>query len=121
MNRTKTDLVSRMAKEVGTPKMAAEEALSGILDFVAETLAKGGKVSIAGFGVFEVTHRAERAGRNPRTGESLQIPASNSVRFKAGKRFTERVNPLPRRPPTSGGETSPTTRAGTHRGYRPFL
>lgn len=93
MNLTKTDLISRMATEAGITKASAEVALNGALEAVAESLARDGKVSIAGFGIFAVTHRNERTGRNPRTGESLQIPASNSVRFKAGKHLTERVNP----------------------------
>ncbi|MDF1552474.1 MAG: HU family DNA-binding protein [Deferrisomatales bacterium] len=93
MSLTKSDLISRMASEASITKAAAEAALNGALEAMGEALALKGKVLIAGFGIFDVTHRNARAGRNPRTGEALQIPASNSVRFKAGKRLAERVNP----------------------------
>lgn len=63
-----------------------------IFDTIKETLANGDKVSIAGFGSFEITERAAREGKNPRTGEPLQIPASKAPKFKASKNLKDAVN-----------------------------
>ncbi|MGQ9668917.1 HU family DNA-binding protein [Desulfosoma sp.] len=88
---TKADLISRMADEAGITKAAAEKALNSFVDAVADSLAKGDKVTLVGFGTFSVAERAEREGRNPRTGESIKILASKTIKFKAGSKLKERL------------------------------
>ncbi|MFT6834020.1 MAG: DNA-binding protein HU-beta [Francisellaceae bacterium] len=73
-------------------KVDTEKALEGFLGAVKATLEKGDKISFVGFGSFDISQRAARAGRNPQTGETIQIKASNVVRFKAGKELKEAVN-----------------------------
>ena len=90
MNRQ--DLVDLMATQADISKAAAETALTTLIDGVTNTLATGGKVAIVNFGTFEPSKRAARTGRNPRTGVEMKIPASTSVRFKAGKRLKDAVN-----------------------------
>ena len=70
----------------------ATKAVDGLLDAIQDTLAAGGSVSLVGFGTFSVKARAARSGRNPRTGETIQIPASNVPGFKAGKGLKDAVN-----------------------------
>ena len=82
---TKADLVTAMAKASGGSKVSAERALSAFLDEVFNTLRKGRKVTIGGFGTFMVTRRAERNGRNPRTGKAIMIPACRVPRFKPSR------------------------------------
>ena len=91
MNLNKAELIDRMAASAGISKKAAEQALSALLDAVGESVERGGKVSITGFGTWSVVERAARAGRNPKTGEKLQIAASKAVKFKAGKILAQRV------------------------------
>lgn len=88
---TKADLISRMADEAGITKAAAEKALNSFVDAVADSLAKGDKVTLVGFGTFSVAERAEREGRNPRTGETIKILASKTIKFKAGSKLKERL------------------------------
>ena len=82
---TKADLVTAMAKASGGSKVSAERALSAFLDEVVDALRKGRKVTIGGFGTFMVTRRAERNGRNPRTGKAIMIPACRVPRFKPSR------------------------------------
>ena len=82
---TKADLVAAMAKASGGSKVSAERALTAFLDEVFNTLRKGRKVTIGGFGTFMVTRRAERNGRNPRTGKAIMIPACRVPRFKPSR------------------------------------
>ena len=82
---TKADLVTAMAKASGGSKVSAERALTAFLDEVFNTLRKGRKVTIGGFGTFMVTRRAERNGRNPRTGKAIKIPACRVPRFKPSR------------------------------------
>jgi DNA-binding protein HU-beta len=89
---TKADLVSAMASRAGISKAAAEKALKAFTDGVTSALKKGDKVSLVGFGSFEVSHRAARSGRNPRTGQVIDIKASKVPRFKAGRSLKEEVN-----------------------------
>ena len=70
----------------------AEKAVKAFTDAVAEELKKGGKVQLVGFGTFEVSERAAREGRNPRSGETMSIPASKMPKFKAGKALKDMVN-----------------------------
>ena len=82
---TKADLVAAMAKASGGSKVSAERALSAFLDSVFDTLKKGRRVTLGGFGTFMVTRRAERDGRNPRTGKAIKIPACRVPRFKPSR------------------------------------
>lgn len=82
---TKADLIDRIAAEANLTKAAAERTLNTFLDAVTEGLAAEGKLMLTGFGTFVVESRKARAGRNPRTGESIIIPASKTVKFRPGK------------------------------------
>ncbi len=88
----KGDLIEAVAGRAGLSRADATKAVDAVLDSVQDTLAAGGSVSLVGFGTFTVKARAARAGRNPRTGETIQIPASNVPGFKAGKGLKDAVN-----------------------------
>ncbi len=88
----KTELVAAVAEQAGLSKKDAEAALKAFTEVVAAELKNGGKVQMVGFGTFEVTERAARDGRNPRTGESMPIAASKAPKFKAGKALKDMVN-----------------------------
>ena len=88
----KTELVAAIAKKTELSKKDAEKALKAFTDVVAEELKKGEKIQLVGFGTFEVSERAAREGRNPKTGEAMPIPASKVPRFKAGKGLKDAVN-----------------------------
>ena len=87
----KTELVEAVAKKMGTTKKEAEAAVSAFTETVKEALVEGKKVQLVGFGNFEVRERAARKGRNPQTGEELDIPATKVPAFKPGKGFKEVV------------------------------
>ena len=89
----KTDLIEHIAKQADVSKAAATRALEATLGAVKTTLKKGGTVSIVGFGTFAVGKRAARAGRNPRTGETVAVAAKHVPHFKAGKELRDRLNP----------------------------
>jgi DNA-binding protein HU-beta len=82
---TKADLVAAMAKASGGSKVSSERALNAFLDGVFDSLKKGRRVTIGGFGTFMVSRRAARNGRNPRTGKALTIPACRVPRFKPSR------------------------------------
>ncbi len=88
----KTELKDAIASKAGLDKKTAEKAMQAFLDIVTEELAKGEAVQLTGFGTFDISKRAAREGRNPLTGESIKIKASNTVRFKAGKALKDKVN-----------------------------
>ncbi|MGL5575297.1 MAG: HU family DNA-binding protein [Sarcina sp.] len=88
----KAELITSMAEYSKLSKKDAEAALKGFIDSVQVALENGDKVQLVGFGTFETRERAAREGRNPRTKEVIQIPASKAPVFKAGKEFKERVN-----------------------------
>ena len=88
----KADLVAAMAEKAGVSKKDAEASLKAFTDVVAEELKKGEKIQLVGFGTFEVSERAARTGRNPRTGETVEIAASATPKFKAGKALKNAVN-----------------------------
>ncbi len=88
----KTELVAAMAEQAELSKKASEKALKAFIDVVTEELKKGEKIQLVGFGTFEVTERAAREGRNPLTGEKMQIKASKAPKFKAGKALKDAVN-----------------------------
>lgn len=87
----KTELVGSVAEKAGVSKKDAEKAVAAVLDSLTEALAAGEKVQIVGFGTFEVRARAEKKGRNPKTGETMIVPASKLPAFKAGKALKEAV------------------------------
>ena len=89
---TKQGMIDRMAKEARISKAAAERALGAYIGAVGEELKKSGKLSLVGFGTFNCVQRRARTGRNPKTGDAVQIPARKVVRFKAGKGLTDVVN-----------------------------
>lgn len=88
---TKVDLIAQVAEKTGFTKKDAEKAVTAVLDTITENLANGEKVSLVGFGMFEVKERAERMGHNPKTGEPMQIAASKAPSFKAGKALKDAV------------------------------
>ena len=88
----KADLVAAVAAKTGDTKKNAEAAVNAFVDVVTESLKKGDKVQLVGFGSFEVRKRAARKGRNPQTREEIKIPASKAPVFKAGKALKEKVN-----------------------------
>ena len=90
MNRV--ELVAAIAEKAGISKKDADAALKAFVDTVETELKDGGKVQLVGFGTFEVSKRAARTGRNPQTGEAMDISASKSPKFKAGKAFKDMLN-----------------------------
>lgn len=88
----KSELIVSMAEKAGLSKKDAEGALKAFMESVQEALECGEKVSLVGFGTFEARERAAREGRNPKTKETIQIPASIAPAFKAGKEFKARLN-----------------------------
>lgn len=88
----KTELVAAMAEQTNLSKKDAEAALKAFIDVVSEELKKGEKVQLVGFGTFEVSERVAREGRNPQTGETMEIKASKTPKFKAGKALKDMMN-----------------------------
>lgn len=88
----KSDMISALANETGLTKADVEKVFNGTFELFKNELKKGEKVSVAGFGTFKVSKRAARTGRNPQTGETIKIAASNSVSFKAGSALKEELN-----------------------------
>lgn len=89
---TREEIISQISKDAKTTKVAARAALDSFLGCVTKTLKKGGRVSLVGFGTFSVSKRNARTGRNPRTGEAIQIKARKVAKFKAGKALSGSVN-----------------------------
>ena len=88
----KTELVAAMAEQADMTKKDAEKALTAFTEVVAKELRNGGKIQLVGFGTFEVAERAAREGRNPATGETMQIEAGKAPKFKAGKALKDMIN-----------------------------
>ena len=89
---TKADIIKRLKDEAGLPNNAsAEAAFDTLFSILKSELASGERVSVMGFGTFSVTERAERKGRNPRTGKEVVIPARKAVKFTAGKGLKDSV------------------------------
>ena len=88
----KAELIDAVAAAADLPKGEASRAVEAVTQAIADELSKGGQVAVVGFGTFQVKHRAARTGRNPKTGDALQIPASNVPSFKAGKALKDAVN-----------------------------
>ena len=87
----KQDLVKLVSEKTGITKEAAGQAQKTVIEAIASALEKGDSVSLIGFGSFKVVERAARGGRNPSTGEKIQIPASKAVKFTPSKVLKERV------------------------------
>lgn len=87
----KTELIKQIATVSGLSQTQAENALNAYCKVVIDELGNGGEVNIVGFGSFTIAQRAERIGRNPKTGETLTIPASRAPKFKAGKALKDTV------------------------------
>lgn len=88
----KAELITAIAERTGVSKKSSEEMLNAFIEAVTETLVKGDKVQLIGFGSFEVKNRAARKGLNPQTKEEIKIPASKAPVFKAGKALKDKVN-----------------------------
>ncbi len=88
----KNELVASVAEKAGLTKKDAEKAVNAFVETVQQSLVEGNKIQMIGFGTFEVKERAARTGRNPRTNEEIQIPASKNPVFKAGKALKDAVN-----------------------------
>jgi len=88
---TREELVGKVAAAAGISKAKANEVLGATLDAIVEALGKGDKVTLVGFGTFQVATRKARTGRNPRTGEKINIPATKVPKFRPGKRLVEAV------------------------------
>ena len=88
----KVQLIAAVAEKTGLSKKDSEKALAAVLDTIKETLVKGDKIALIGFGTFEVRARNARTGRNPHTNKTIQIPASKQPAFKAGKALKDAIN-----------------------------
>ena len=87
----KTELIAAVAEKTGITKKDAERVVNATIETIQENLVKGDKVSISGFGIFEAKTRGARVGRNPRTKETIQIPATRLPAFKASKALKDSV------------------------------
>lgn len=87
----KTELVAALAAKAGTSKKDAEAVLAAFVDVVGDTLKKGDKVALVGFGTFEARKRAAREGKNPQTGAKIKIAATTVPAFKAGKALKDKI------------------------------
>ncbi len=88
----KNDLVAAVASRTGLSKTDSAKAVDGIVDAISSALGGGGEVRLVGFGTFSVSHRKATTGRNPRTGEKIDISATNVPKFKSGKALKQAVN-----------------------------
>jgi DNA-binding protein HU-beta len=86
---TKAELIDSISTKAELPKQKAEEVVNGLFDDIVGALKTGDKVNISGFGTFSVSERKARTGRNPKTGETIQIASSRAAKFKAGKGLKE--------------------------------
>ena len=89
---TKAELIESVASKVDLPRAVAERAVNTMFDDIVDALKRGEKVNISGFGTFSVSERKARTGRNPKTGESIEIAASKAAKFKAGKTLKDSLN-----------------------------
>ncbi|MCI9258312.1 HU family DNA-binding protein [Oscillospiraceae bacterium 42-9] len=88
----KSELIAEVAEKTGLTKKDAEAAVKAVTDTITDAMIQGDKVQLVGFGTFEVRERAARFGRDPRTGESMEIAASKAPAFKAGQGLKDAVN-----------------------------
>jgi DNA-binding protein HU-beta len=92
LHMNKGELVDRVAETASVTKKQADTVLSAALEAIMEAVSKGDKVTLVGFGSFEPRNRQKREGRNPRTGEKMEIPATKVPAFSAGKLFKDKVS-----------------------------
>ena len=88
----KAELVNDVAERMSDSKMKAEEAVNAVFDAISQALKRGDEVRLVGFGTFTVSRRKASEGRNPRTGEPIQIPETKNPKFRAGKTLKQAVN-----------------------------
>ncbi len=88
----KGDLIDRVSSDAGVSKAQADRAIDSVLRGITDSLRKGERVTLVGFGTFGVSQRRARRGVNPQTNEAIKIPATKGVRFSAGKKLKEVVN-----------------------------
>jgi len=91
---TKADLIEGLANKLGLNRVDAEKAVNLVLDDIITALKQGERVNISGFGTFSVSARNARSGRNPKTGETIEISASRSAKFKPGKQLKDSLNDM---------------------------
>ena len=89
---TKSQLVAEIAKKTDHTKIDTEAFVNATLEVIQEALVKGESIPLIGFGTFSITERSARTGRNPRTGDTIDIPASKSVKFSIGSKLKEAIN-----------------------------
>ncbi len=88
----KDQIIEKVAEDVGITRSQASKAVKCMFDGIITSLKEGNKVSVSGFGTFDISNRKARTGRNPQTGQEIQISASRVPKFKAGKAFKEALN-----------------------------
>ncbi|NJL36776.1 MAG: HU family DNA-binding protein [Leptolyngbyaceae cyanobacterium SL_5_9] len=88
----KGDLIDAVAEKAGVTKKEADQILTALFETIQDAVAKGEKVTLVGFGTFEPRDRKEREGRNPKSGETIKIPATRVPAFSAGKLFKEKIS-----------------------------
>jgi nucleoid DNA-binding protein len=93
----KGDVINAMAEQAGISKKEATAAFDAFVGYISESCQRGDRCAIPGLGSFSVTHRKAREGRNPRTKEKINIPASKNVRFKAGKDLRDVLSTAPKK------------------------
>ena len=89
---TKVDLVEGLSNKLGVTKSEAERAVDSLIEDIINALKQGDRVNISGFGAFAVSNREARTGRNPKTGEAIEISASRAAKFKPGKQLKDSLN-----------------------------
>jgi len=87
----KAELVEELVNETGLTRRTAREAVNTVTSVITDALARGEKVTLVGFGTFKVMERKARTGRNPQTGQTIQIPAKKAPKFRPGKGLREKV------------------------------
>ena len=108
---TKKEIVKQIAEATNYPYLQVRDTVQRTLDSIIDALARNGRIELRNFGVFDVKERAPRKGRNPRTGEEVQVPARKVVVFKAGKEMEERIRQAPVAP--KGAKPTPPPSAET--------
>ena len=88
----KNDLIQQLSDRTGLAKQDATKAVDGVFDTITDALKAGDEVRLTGFGVFQVAHRAGGKGRNPQTGQAIEIKPSKQPRFRAGKQLKDALN-----------------------------
>ncbi len=88
----KSEMIAKVAESVGISKTAATDAVNTVISSIKDVLKEGGQISLSGLGNFSVKQRGARKGRNPQTGEEIEISAKNVIKFSAGKDLKDAVN-----------------------------